>query len=176
MRLHILGFLPLFPRKARSESNAFFTVFHKENGSFTSPYFSFYRRPNPRNQSLPCSFSSYTALGGKIINSNCKMIPAYINVNRAHVPLETKSRQETLHTNLLKYISTVRKREESHKSGNSKWQMKVSCSLDLPVSLFLWLFTNYRNINYFLSFWINEIEVCYFMIQFWSTKKVNRVL
>lgn len=73
MRLRILGFLPLFPRKARSESNAFFTVFHKENGSFASPYFSFYRRPNPRNQSLPCSFSSYTAFGGKIINSNCKI-------------------------------------------------------------------------------------------------------
>lgn len=28
------------------------------------------------------------------------MIPAYINVNRAHFPLETKSRQET-------YIQTV---------------------------------------------------------------------
>lgn len=48
------------------------------------------------------------------------MIPAYINVNRAHFPLDTKSRQETLHTNLFKYISTVWKREKSHKSGKLK--------------------------------------------------------
>lgn len=71
MRLRILGFLPLLPRKARSEINALFTVCHKENVSFTYPYFSFYRRPNPRNWLLPCSFSS--AFGGKIIDSDCKV-------------------------------------------------------------------------------------------------------
>lgn len=101
------------------------------------------------------------------------MIPAYRNVARAHSPLETKSRQETWHTNLFKYIATAWKREKSHESGNPEVTKQSQLELGLAC-LFLGLCTNYGK-HSSLSFWITGTEVRCFTTQLWSAK-VNQVL